>query len=76
MNDFVVNDELAATVVDDESTNATTTISEGVVDLGVETALVDDGETLLDVAGLSHADELAVSSHIEDAVLFEDWAEH
>ena len=56
MDDLVVNDELTATVVDDESADTTSAIIERLADLVVQTTLVNNWKTLLDIAGLSHAD--------------------
>lgn len=76
MDDLVVDDELAATVVDDEGTDGTTAVSEGIADALEEVALGDDGETLLDIAGLGHGDETVVIAEVQDAVGLEDGAEH
>lgn len=76
MDDLVVDDELAATVVDDEGTDGTTAVSEGIADALEEVALGDDGETLLDIAGLGHGDETVVITEVQDAVGLEDGAEH
>lgn len=76
MDDLVVDDELAATVVDDEGTDGTTAVSEGIADALEEVALGDDGETLLDIARLGHGDETVVITEVQDAVGLEDGAEH
>lgn len=76
MNDLVVDDELTATIVDDESTDGTTAISEGIADALEEVTLGDDGETLLDITGLGHGDEAVVITEVQDAVGLEDGAEH
>lgn len=76
MDDFVVNDELPTTVVNDESSNAAPTISEGTGDLGIETTLINNWKTLLDVARLCHADNSTTILHVENSVLFEDRSEH
>jgi hypothetical protein len=76
MDDLVVNDELTTTIVDDESSNATPTVIEGTSDLDVEIILVNNWETLLDIACLSHADERTTLLHIDDSVLLEDRSEH
>jgi hypothetical protein len=76
VDDLVVDDELAATVVDDEGTDGTTAVSEGIADALEEVALGDDGETLLDIAGLGHGDETVVITEVQDAVGLEDGAEH
>jgi len=76
MDDLVVDDELPATIIDDESSNTATTIVEGTADLAVETTLVDNWKTLLDITGLSHADNSTALLYIEDSVLLEDRSEH
>jgi hypothetical protein len=76
VDDLVVDDELAAAVVDDEGTDWAAAVAEGALNLAEETVVVDDGQTLLDVAGLGHADEETVITDVKDAVLLEDGAEH
>lgn len=76
MDDLVVDDELTATVVDDEGANAATALSEGVPDTAEEASLRDDGETLLDVSGLGHGDDGGVVVEVQDAVGLVDGAEH
>jgi hypothetical protein len=76
VDDLVVDDELTATVVDDEGTDGTTAVSEGIADALEEVALGDDGETLLDITGLGHGDEAVVITEVQDAVGLEDGAEH
>lgn len=76
MNDLVVDDELPATVVDDESADATASIIEGLAYLSVEASLVNNWKTLLDITGLGHADDGTILSEIEDSVLLEDGAKH
>jgi hypothetical protein len=73
---LVVDDELATAVVDDESTHAAATLLKGLTDATEEVALRDDGETLLDVAGLGHGDDLTVIAEVEDAVGLVDRAQH
>lgn len=75
MDDLHVDSELTATVVEDEDTEAATAGLESTVEAGVEVGLVNDGETLLDIAGLGHGDDEAIL-HVEDTVLLEDRAEH
>lgn len=75
MDDLHVDGELAATVVEDEDTEAATAGLESVVEAGVQVGLVNDGEALLDVAGLGHGDDVALL-HVKDTVLLEDRAEH
>ena len=76
MDDLEVNNELTATVVDDEGTDRATAIGEGLVDTAGQGTLGDDGETLLDVTGLGHGSEGRVVVDIEDTVGLEDGTEH
>lgn len=76
MDNLVVNDELSATVFNDQGSDTAATIVEGARNLGVETTLVNDGQTLLDITSLSHADDATVVSQIKDSVLLEDRTEH
>jgi hypothetical protein len=76
MDDLIVDDEFTTAVIDDEGTDRATAIAESALDLREEAVVVNDRETLLDVAGLSHANQQTVVADIEDAVLLEDGAEH
>lgn len=76
VDDLVVDDELAATVVDDEGTDGATALGKGIGDAVEEVALVDDTETLLNVTGLGHGDDAVVVTHVEDTVGLVDGAEH
>ena len=76
MDDLVVNNQLAATVVDDEGTDGATAVGEGLADALEETTLGDDGQSLLDVTGLGHGSQGAVGVDVQDAVGLEDGAEH
>jgi hypothetical protein len=76
VDDLVVDDELTATVVDDEGADGATAISEGIADALEEAALGDDIETLLNITGLGHGDEAVVITEVQDSVGLEDGAEH
>jgi hypothetical protein len=76
VDDLVVDDELTATIVDDEGTDGTTALSEGIADALEEVALADDGDTLLDITALGHGDEAVIITEVQDAVGLEDRAEH
>lgn len=76
MDDLVVDDELTATVVDDEGTDGTTAVSEGIADTLEEVALSDDIETLLDITALGHGDDTVIITEVQDAVGLEDGTEH
>lgn len=75
MDDLHVNGELTATVVEDEDTDGATARLESVVEARVKVGLVNDRETLLDVASLGHGDDLTLL-HVKDTVLLEDRTEH
>lgn len=76
MDDLVVNNELTATVVDNKSTNATTALGVSVTNATVEVTLRDNSETLANVAGVSHGDDCAVVTQVQDAVGLVDGAQH
>jgi len=75
MNDFQVDGELATVVVDDEDADAATAGIEGFREAGPKVGLVDDGDGLLDIAGLGHCNDSAILK-IKNTVLLEDWAKH
>lgn len=75
MNDLVVNDQLAATVVDDQSADAATALGVGVTDATEEVTLGDDGQALADVTGLGHGDN-GVVNQVQDTVGLVDGAKH
>lgn len=76
MDDLEVDNELTATVVNDEGTDGATAVGEGIADTLEQTTLGDDGQTLLDITGLGHSDETAVITEVQDAVGLVDRAEH
>ena len=75
VDDLHVDGHLATVVRDDEDTDGAAARLESLLETVPEGALVDDGEVLLDIAGLGHGDDGAIL-HVEDAVLLEDGAEH
>lgn len=76
MDDLVVDSHLHTVVVDDEDADRATAVVESLGKTGRETALVEDGKTLLDVARLGHGNNATVLTDVEDTVLLEDRAEH
>lgn len=44
MDNLVIDNELATTVIDDEDANTAAAVGKGALDLGEEAALIDDGE--------------------------------
>jgi hypothetical protein len=55
VEDLQVDGELTTMVADDENANATTTRLEGFSETGPEVGLIDDGNSLLDIASLGHS---------------------
>jgi hypothetical protein len=76
MDDLEVDTEFTTLISDDEEADATAAIVECLRETLEQLALVDDGEALLDITSLSHGDDTAVITDVEDAVLLEDGAEH
>jgi len=76
VDDLVVDGELLALIVDDEDADGAAAVVERVCQALEQVALVQDGEALLDVAGLGHGNNAAILADVEDAVLLEDGAEH
>jgi hypothetical protein len=76
VDDLVVDDELTTTIVDDESTDATTALRESLTDLAEKLALGDDGQGLLDIASLGHGGDGTVLVEVQNAVGLVDGTEH
>lgn len=76
VDDLVVDSHLETIVVDDEDTDGAAAVVEGLSKAGSKTALVKDGESLLDIASLGHGNNTAILTDVENAVLLEDRAEH
>ena len=76
MDDLVVHNQLVTTIVDHQCPHASPPISKSTLNLAVQSTLVDNWQTLLDITTLSHADNAAIISHVQDAILLVDWAEH
>ncbi|KAB8072158.1 hypothetical protein BDV29DRAFT_7325 [Aspergillus leporis] len=72
---LVVHNELTAAIVDDQGTHATTTLLEGLTDAAEEVALGHDRDTLLDITGLGHGNDLTLTE-VEDAVGLVDRTQH
>jgi len=75
VDDLHVDYELATLVADDEDAHAATAGLEGFGETSPEVGLVDDGEVLLDIAGLGHCDNRAILK-IKNTVLLEDGTQH
>jgi len=76
VDDLVVDGKFVATIVDDEDTNAATAVVEAFGKPVQKIALVKHTQTLLDVAGLGHGNNTAVSTDVQNAVLLEDRTTH
>jgi hypothetical protein len=75
VDDSHLNSELTAAIVEDEDTDAAAARLESLLETRPKVGLVNDGQTLLDITGLGHGSDEAIS-HVEDTVLLEDRAEH
>lgn len=75
MHHLHVHGELVAVVIEDEDADAAAASVESAGQTSPEVGLLADGKVLLDVTGLGHGDDVAVS-HVQDAVLLEDGAHH
>jgi hypothetical protein len=76
VDNLVVDSHLHTVVVDDEDADGATTVVEGLGKAGRKTALVKDGQALLDVTSLGHGNNTAVFADVKNAVLLEDRAKH
>lgn len=75
VHDLHVDGELLAAVVEDKDADAATARLKSLGEARVQVGLVNDGQALLDVAGLGHGHDVAVLE-VKHAVLLEDRAEH
>lgn len=75
VDDLHLNSELTAAIVENEDTDAAAARLESLLETRPQVGLVNDAQALLDITGLGHGSDVAVS-HVEDTVLLEDGAEH
>jgi len=75
VSDLVVDGKLLSVVRDDEDTDGARAAAESGLELGPEVTLVNDAESLLDLARLGHGDELTIVTDVDEAVLLEDRSE-
>lgn len=75
VDDSHLNSELTAAIVENEDTDAAAARLESLLETRPQVGLVNDGQALLDITGLGHGGDEAVS-HVEDTVLLEDGAKH
>jgi len=76
MDNFVVNSEFLALIVDDEDADAASAIVERLGKAFEQTALINDWQSLLDIAGLGHGNNTAILADIKNTVLLEDRTKH
>jgi len=76
VDDLVVDDELTAVVVDDEDADGSTAVVKALRDTVEEVALVEDGQTSLDLTGLGHGSDGSVVVEVKNTVLLEDGTVH
>ena len=76
MNDLHVDDQLAATIVDNQDSNTPSAIAKRSLNASEQATLVNDWQALLDISSLSHGHNLAIVTNVQDAVLLKDGAEH
>ena len=76
MNDLVVNNQLSSTIIDDQCSGTASSISKRVLDPIEQTIVINDRQALLHISSLSHADNAAVITDVQDAVLFEHRTQH
>ena len=76
VDNLVVNNQLTATIIDDESADASTAITEGIADTVEQIALVNDGKTLLDITSFGHGNNTAILADVQNAVGLVDRAQH
>jgi hypothetical protein len=76
VNDLVVDSHLHTIVVDNEDTDAASAVVEGLGETVEESALVEDGEALLDITRLGHGDDATILTDVKNTVLLEDRTKH
>ena len=73
---LVVHSQLPALVVDNKHSYAAPAILEAILQSPEQVALVEDRQSLLNIASLGHGDHTPVITDVEHAVLLKDRAEH
>ena len=76
MDDLVVDNQFSSSIIDDQSSDTSSSIGKRAIDLAVQATLIDDRQTLLNITTLRHADKSAVVTHIQDTILLEDRSQH
>jgi hypothetical protein len=76
VHDSVVNGKLSTFVTENKDSNAATTLVESIGEALQQAALVNDWESLLDVATLGHGNNVAVIADVKNTVLLEHGSVH
>jgi hypothetical protein len=76
MDNLVIDSQLMTIIIDDKNANAAAAMVESIDKTLPEVALIEDRQTLLDIASLSHGDDAAIVTNIENTVLLEDGTLH
>jgi hypothetical protein len=75
VNNLIVNSQFLSVIRDDQDANGSRTMTESLLQLAPEMALVNNLETLLDLTGLGHGNELAIITNVDKTILLKDRAE-
>ena len=76
MDDLVINSQLTPTIIDNQDTDAPSTIGKRLINSRPQSTLINDRKTLLDLPRLSHGDNTTIVTNIKNTVLLEHRAEH
>ena len=76
MDDLVVDHELPPSIVDDQSPNTAPPLRKRAINLAIQAPLIHNSKTLLDIPTLSHTDQSAIITHIQDTILLEHRTQH
>lgn len=76
VNDLHIDDQLPSSVIDHQGTHAAAAIAESTLDASEQAVLVNDRQSLFDVARLGHGHNQAVLTNVQDTILLEDGALH
>lgn len=76
MNDLVVNNQLPTTIIDNQCSDTASAVSKRALDPIEQVIVVNDRQPLLYIPSLSHADNAAVVTEVQDAILLEHRPEH
>lgn len=76
VDNLVVDSKLTAIIVNDEHADAATAVVERLLKALEQVALVQDGQTLLDITSLGHGNDGTVITDVQDTVLLEDRTDH